>query len=83
VPIFFPQTQSAKEGVFVFAAFDALGQSLQSVHVSAAEHDIVRDERFLELSDGKDDLAFPPSGAEPFESRNAEKVFDDVSITLG
>src|SRR5690242_20444575 len=52
------------------------------MNVAAAEHDIIGDERFLQLGDGENDFVFPLRFAEPCDSWNAEEIFDDVALAI-
>src|SRR5882724_4255556 len=80
--IYFPKAQPTKKGVFIASALNAVGQVVEAVHVAAAQDDIVGDERFFQLHDGENHLAFPFLLAESFNSRDAEKIFDDVVVAI-
>src|SRR5438270_11416034 len=77
-----PQTQPAEESVLVFAVFNSFRQLIEAVNVAAAEHEIIGNKGFLQLSDGKDDFAFPFFCAKSFDSRNTEKIFNDAASAI-
>src|SRR4029077_9742163 len=57
-------------------------QLIQSLRAAAAENDIIGNQRFLQQYDGTKDLAFPPLFAEPFQSRLAEVILDNVPAAI-
>src|SRR5207245_6569111 len=65
------------------SALNSSRKRIQLFRVAAAEHDVVGDERFLQLRDREFDLAFPLFFAKPFQAGAAKIIFDDCAITIG
>src|ERR1700694_2637725 len=78
----FPQAHTAEKCVFVATALDSIREPIESIHIAAPKHDVIGDEATLQLRDGEDDFAFPFRFAESLNSRNAEKIFDDVAVAI-
>src|SRR5205823_1958039 len=78
----FPTTDATEKSVFVFAALNAFRQLIEPMHIAATEDDVIGDERFFQLCDRKNHFAFPFFFSEPFDSGNAEKIFNDVAIAI-
>src|SRR5204862_8344891 len=78
----FAKSAATKRSVFVFAALNAFRQLIEPVHIAATEDDVIVNERFFQLCDRKNHFAFPFFFSEPFDSGNAEKIFNDVAIAI-
>src|SRR5438105_15722540 len=75
-------TDATEKSVFVFAALNAFRQLIEPVHIAATEDEVIGDERFFQLGDRKNHFAFPFFFSEPFDSGNAEKIFNDDAIVI-
>src|SRR5207253_2207388 len=82
IAIRFPKPQPAPIGVFIFTGFDPLRQLANPVNKPAAEHDAVGNKSRLEVLDAKEDFAFPSFCAESIQSRNTDKIFDNVAVAI-
>src|SRR6266446_3505422 len=78
----FPQAHPAEKCVLVATALDSIREPIESIHIAAPKHDVIGDEATLQLSDDEDNFAFPFRFAEPLNSRNAEKIFDDIAVAI-
>src|SRR6266849_6894814 len=78
----FPKAHTTEKRIFVFSALDALRQFIEAVHVATAEDYVIGNEGLLQLGDREDDFAFPFRLSEPFNSGNAEDIFDDIAVAI-
>src|SRR5437667_3019626 len=77
-----PQTRAAKKGVSIVPALNSFRKRIQFFGVAAAEHNVVGDERFLQLGDGEFDLVLPFFFAESFQAGSAKIIFNDFAIAI-
>src|ERR1700730_7100199 len=78
----FPEAHSAEKRVLVATALYSIREPIESIHIAAAKHDVIGNEATLQLGDGEDHFAFPFRFAESLNSRNAEKIFDDIAVAI-
>src|SRR4029453_18031880 len=78
----FPQADATKKCILVLSSFGSFWQTTETVHETAAEDDIIRDEGFSQLSDCVSYFSLPFFLAQQLESRNAKVIFNDVPAAV-
>ena len=75
-----PEANAAEKSVSIVSQFDPFWQLIQFLRASAAENDVIRNQRFLQQHDGTKDFAFPLLFAELFQSGLAKVILDMWSL---
>ena len=78
--LFFPETEAAEEGIFIFAEAGAGGQGVEFFAVSTAEDDVIGGEGIFETLHNFGYVAAPLFFAEALEAANAEIVLVSFSF---
>src|SRR6266700_1047295 len=81
--VYLPQACSAQERIAIMPAFDSFRQLIQSLGVTTAQHDVIGNERFLQLDERVLDVAAPGFLTEPLQAWFAKIVFNDAAVAIG
>src|SRR5205814_4709686 len=77
-----PEANASEKCVSVMSQLDPLRQLVQFLRASAAENDVIGNQRFLQQHDGTKHFDFPSLFAELFQSGLTEVILDDVVVAI-
>src|SRR5438046_8539668 len=77
-----PKADSTQKRVAIMPALDSFREFVQFFGVTAAQHDVIGDQRFFQLHERVPDVALPGFLTEVGQARFAEIIFNDTAVTI-
>src|SRR3954468_19559021 len=77
-----PEPDAAEKSVSIVSQLDPSRQLTQFLRASAAENDVIGNQRFLQQHDGTQDFALPLLFAELFQTGLAKVILNDVTVAI-
>src|SRR6266516_4290492 len=82
VPFGLPQTRPAEKCILILSSFNTFRQRIETMGVSAAQDDVIGNERPLQLLHRMNDFAFPFFFAKQLQAWDAKIIFNDAAVVI-